>query len=56
MRKKHFGLCLTFQIFSIFHVMHRVAPVINTRKQLSTPQLPLNDDNNDVEIKLFPKF
>ena len=40
------------------HVMYRVAPVINTWKQLSTPQLPLidNDDNNDVEIKLFPEF
>ena len=39
-------------------VMYHVAPVINTWKQLSTPQLPLNDKdgNNDVEIKLFPIF
>ena len=40
------------------HVMYRVAPVINTQKQLSTPHLPVNDndDNNDVQIKLFPKI
>ena len=31
------------------HVMYHVAPIINTRKQLSTPHVPLNDnDNNDT--------
>ena len=54
--KKHFCLYVTFQRILMSHVMYRAAPVINTWKQLSTPHLPLNDDNNDVEIKLFPNF
>ena len=59
---------LTYKIFFMSHVKYRLAPVINTRNQLSTPgtsyqhpiypYIPLNDndDDNDVEIKLFPKI
>ena len=58
MMRKNTFVCVTFQTSFMRHVMYCVAPVINTRKQLSRPQLPLNDnvDNNDVEIKFFPKF